>query len=578
MTSGARDVERTDAPGELRRERDRFVALAFAAADVLFELDRDGRVRFGAGAADALLGLSPEALAGRPFLDLVVAGDRPMIAAALASAAEGARVNGLTCRLDGRLGPTPPLTMLGHQVPDLDGHFFLGLRLGAAASAPPPVSVGEAVSGVAPTESGLPDARAFAELAGGSLAALAAGDGARLSLLRLADLDALRARLDDEKRRTLGAAIGGVLRASAVGGALAGEIGSETYGVIHRPGTDPAALARRIAALALEADPERRGIGVSHAVVALDGAPAEPDEAARALGYIFTRYAESEADDFPLATLAEGLEAMVQDTRGRIAGLRGVLDTGAFDLAFQPVVDLATQRPHHFEALARFRHLPPGASPYETIVFAEQTGLIPELDLAMCARVLDWLERAGRQGQRYKVAVNLSGTSMASRPFVAALHRLLRARPEAAGAVIFEITESARIRDLAAVNASVQSLRHLGHKVCLDDFGAGAAAFQYLRALEVDVVKIDGAYVRGALESEKSMAFLRAMAGLCHDLGIATVAEMVEDRHSLAFLRACGIGYGQGFLFGRPSLDIGAFEAPRPSAFGAASRRAAEGE
>src|SRR5690606_37979167 len=156
---------------------------------------------------------------------------------------------------------------------------------------------------------------------------------------------------------------------------------------------------------------------------------------------------------------------------------------------------------------------------------------------AMCGRVLDWLEHAGRQGQRYKVAVNLSGTSIASRPFVAALHRPLRSHPNAAESLIFEITESAKTRNLAAVNATIQSLRRAGHKVCLDDFGAGAAAFQYLRELEVDVVKIDGAYVRGALRTEKSMAFLRAMAGLCHDLGITTVAEMVEDRRSLQFLR-----------------------------------------
>jgi EAL domain-containing protein (putative c-di-GMP-specific phosphodiesterase class I) len=114
------------------------------------------------------------------------------------------------------------------------------------------------------------------------------------------------------------------------------------------------------------------------------------------------------------------------------------------------------------------------------------------------------------------------------------------------------------------VSHVVRGLRDAGHKVCLDDFGAGASAFHYLRALEVDVVKIDGVYVRDALKTGKGQAFLKAMTGLCNDLGIATVAEMVESTNALAFLRACGVAYGQGYLFGRPSEDIRDFSRPRP--------------
>ncbi|MFT5540251.1 MAG: EAL domain-containing protein (putative c-di-GMP-specific phosphodiesterase class I) [Alphaproteobacteria bacterium] len=186
-------------------------------------------------------------------------------------------------------------------------------------------------------------------------------------------------------------------------------------------------------------------------------------------------------------------------------------------------------------------------------------------------------DKADRRSPRYKVAVNLSGTSIASKPFVMKLHKLLAQYAGFAGSLIFEITESAKIRDLEKVNATVQSLRRAGHKVCLDDFGAGAAAFQYLRDLEVDVVKIDGAYVKGALKTEKGMAFLRAMAGLCNDLGITTIAEMVEDQQSRQFLRDCGVGYGQGYLFGRPSFDISSFEAPGPSDFAKAKKGAVGG-
>jgi EAL domain-containing protein (putative c-di-GMP-specific phosphodiesterase class I) len=151
--------------------------------------------------------------------------------------------------------------------------------------------------------------------------------------------------------------------------------------------------------------------------------------------------------------------------------------------------------------------------------------------------------------------------------FVAALHDLLKSYPAIRSRLIFEITESARVADLELADRFIQGLRGEGHKVCLDDFGAGAAAFQYLRALEVDIVKIDGQYLRGAVEGGKSRAFLKAMAGLCRDLEIEMIAEMVEDRRYLPLLEDCGIRYAQGYLFGRPEADIGHFLPPeRPRA------------
>ncbi len=561
-----------DPAGDLRHDRDRFVALAFSSADILVELDRERRIVFTAGATGALLGADARSLFRRDFTELVSAADRAMVAEALAVAATGTRINGLVCHLDGEFGKTPPLMLLGYQVPDLDGHFFLSLRLGAKD-----IGAFTGKDAAALGASGLPRAAAFADLAGRKLAELAGGEDCKLTMLRLAEIEKLRERLDAETRQNLEAAIGGAIRASAIGGELAGELSADSYGVVHREGADLGALARRIEDITRNADPEKRGIGVAQATIALE-AGGDPREAAKALTYIFTQFADADPDEFSIASLREGLAAMMTATETRISEFRTLLNDGLFGVAFQPVVDLATQRPHHFEALARFNHLPKGASPYETITFAEQTGLIRDFDLAMCARVLDWLDAAGRQGQRYKVAVNLSGTSIASKPFVMELHRMLKQYRGQSDSVIFEITESAKIKDLQTVNATVQTLRRAGHKVCLDDFGAGAAAFQYLRDLDIDVVKIDGAYVRGALETDKGKAFLRAMASLCNELGITTVAEMVEDRQSLDFLRDCGVGYGQGYLFGKPSQDISSFDAPRPSDFGAGRKRIPGGQ
>ncbi|MFT5540250.1 MAG: EAL domain-containing protein (putative c-di-GMP-specific phosphodiesterase class I) [Alphaproteobacteria bacterium] len=137
------------------------------------------------------------------------------------------------------------------------------------------------------------------------------------------------------------------------------------------------------------------------ATVALDALDGEPGQSVKALNYIFSQFAEAGPNEFSIDTLAQGLSEMANDAESRISQFQKILKNGDFAIAFQPVVDLVTQRPHHFEALVRFPHLPDGESPYETITFAEQTGMIREFDLAMCTRVLEWLVTEGSKGQGY---------------------------------------------------------------------------------------------------------------------------------------------------------------------------------
>ncbi|NQV55146.1 MAG: EAL domain-containing protein [Rhodospirillales bacterium] len=105
-------------------------------------------------------------------------------------------------------------------------------------------------------------------------------------------------------------------------------------------------------------------------------------------------------------------------------------------------------------------------------------------------------------------------------------------------------------------NRFFQTLRKDGYKVCLDDFGAGAASFQYLATLEVDVVKLDGSAIKNALVANQGRAFLTALVRMCQDIGVETVAEMIDDQEILDFVRSCGVDYVQGFFFGKPSKEI----------------------
>ncbi|MFT6580540.1 MAG: EAL domain-containing protein (putative c-di-GMP-specific phosphodiesterase class I), partial [Alphaproteobacteria bacterium] len=188
-------------------------------------------------------------------------------------------------------------------------------------------------------------------------------------------------------------------------------------------------------------------------------------------------------------------------------------------------------------------------SPYDFIVFAEEIDLITEFDLAMCRKLIAKLASQKGDETDLPVAVNISGRSINSPVFLEALYALIARHSRVKGRLMFEITESARILDLEHANEVIQDLRKRGFHVCLDDFGAGEAAFDYLRELDVDFVKIDGKYVKDATSNSRDKAFLIAMSGLCHDLGITTIAEGIENEEILDFLRGCGITYGQGYVF-----------------------------
>ena len=296
--------------------------------------------------------------------------------------------------------------------------------------------------------------------------------------------------------------------------------------------------------------------------------PPRPEvEVGKALVYTINRFCAEQGETFSIDRLSGNIEALAADALYRVRAYRDMVAEGTFETAFQPIVDVAGTATHHFEALVRFGQTKLDVSPFEFITFAEQVGLIHEFDIAMCRKVLDFLVESGAVGRHYMVAVNLSADSLANTSFMTGLSNLLSRYEAVRDQLIFEVTESVKITDLASVNAFIQSLRGKGHLVCLDDFGSGAAAFQYLRALEVDVVKIDGAYVKSACASAEGKVFLMAMTGLLRELGIATIAEMVEDDEHLAVVRDCGIGFAQGYFFGRPSTDIGAFAPPSEDAY-----------
>jgi EAL domain-containing protein (putative c-di-GMP-specific phosphodiesterase class I) len=249
---------------------------------------------------------------------------------------------------------------------------------------------------------------------------------------------------------------------------------------------------------------------------------------------------------------------LMVETTARIANLRQILDRGEFDLAHQPIVRFQTGKIHHTEALIRFRD---GGPPNQWIALAEAADIVTELDLAVCRRAIDLAEMMPPGASSF--AVNLSGRSLESGEFVAKLHNMLSRHPNLPSHVMFELTETAVVRDIEAVDHAVQGLRTLGFKVCLDDFGAVATSIHYLRSVKVDYVKIDGLFARSCLRNPNDRSILSHVIALCRGTGAGVIVEMIETAEQAEAFRALGADFAQGYFFGAPAVPRSLADANR---------------
>jgi len=546
----------------LRAERDRFVALAFCNADLLFELGASGDITFAFGATKAFTGREAGELKGARLKDFVHEADQRKLDRLLRDARAGSRIDDALITFGTPTGQSVVLNLSGFHMSDLGGHTYLSFRVKPAVT---PLADENAVR-----VEGLEvyDKNSFAEIATRALSEVnAEGEECQLTMIELGRYDELRERLTEEAQSELTATMGSLFRANSLHGDLAGQLDDNRFGVVHAMHADMAALSNEIESYAKSVDPAGAGLSVEAATIEVEPGIMSESDTAKALVYTINRFCEETSGEFTVRELSEGFSSLASETVARRNKFVEMINRGAFDVAFQPICDMQTGRPHHFEALVRFDHENFEASPFEFITFAEEVGIICDLDLAMCRKVLAWLDDINGQGYRYMAAVNISGRSLSTPKFVQNLMNLLDEFEAAREFVLFEVTESAKLTDLEEADRIIQSLRRAGHIVCLDDFGAGVSAFQYLSALHVDLVKIDGAYVVDAIDNRRGRALLKAMASMCRDLGITTVAEMIEEERVADLVRDCGIDYGQGWLYGRPSKLITSFQSPRPISF-----------
>ena len=238
-----------------------------------------------------------------------------------------------------------------------------------------------------------------------------------------------------------------------------------------------------------------------------------------------------------------------------VSRLELALDENRFVLFGQRIESIAAADANlHFEVLLRMRDVdgtlvPPGAF----LPTAERFHLATRLDRWVVRHALEAMRDATRRRIGIGLmSINLSGHSLGDRAFHRDIGDMIRRAPFDVGRICFEITETAAITHMADARSFIDDMRALGVKIALDDFGAGASSFGYLKSLPVDYLKIDGHFITNVVDDPLDNAAVRCFCEVARVVGVKTIAEFVESDAVRDELRRIGVDMAQGYLVHRP--------------------------
>lgn len=263
--------------------------------------------------------------------------------------------------------------------------------------------------------------------------------------------------------------------------------------------------------------------------------------------------------------ISEGEDREVHERQGEmrwVQRLHNALDRDRFVLFEQPIVALnAKSSGERKEILLRMwdddgeQFVPPGAF----IPAAERYGLMDKIDRWVVERLIALLKNDHTlrdAGQSYWV--NLSALSLGNTKFLSDIEQLVLSSELPLGTVNFEITETAVMNNISEARRFMESLKTLGCRFALDDFGSGMSSFGYLKNLPVDYIKIDGMFVRDIVNDEVDLIFVKSIIDIAKVMGIKTIAEYVESETIRRVVEDLGTDFGQGYAIGKPQPLKGA--------------------
>ena len=367
--------------------------------------------------------------------------------------------------------------------------------------------------------------------------------------------DSLGHRAGDRLLVEVGRRLSGTIRATDVAARQGGDEFTILLDGIHDVDEARASAARIAAALGKPIELDGRSIVVGVSIgIAMAGGPeiAADDLLAHADAAMYEAKGQGRARNavFDPSMRIRATRRLEMETE-----LRTAIDQHQFELHYQPIMDLASNRIAGFEALVRWRHPERGlVAPMDFIPLAEASGLIVPLGklitTSACRQLRVVRELAGCDG--LTMSVNVSPRQAVEPGFVAEIAAILESTGLPACALVIEITESLMLDASAASDGSLRQLRDMGVQLVVDDFGTGFSALEYFKRFAVHGLKIDRSFIAGLGRSREDTAIVTATLAFASALGLSVTAEGVETADQLQRLRDLGCMQGQGFLFSRP--------------------------
>ncbi|MGF7142593.1 diguanylate cyclase (GGDEF)-like protein/PAS domain S-box-containing protein [Anaerotaenia torta] len=228
-----------------------------------------------------------------------------------------------------------------------------------------------------------------------------------------------------------------------------------------------------------------------------------------------------------------------------------------FILYYQPQMNLQSGKITGVEALVRWLHPTDGfISPAEFIPMAEYSGQIYMLERWIVAEALKQKKRMEQMGfADIDMSINLSGKTLTSSVNFNEMEQIIAGAEVDFSRIIIEITETANISDVDIVIHHLNRLKALGIRVALDDFGTGYSSLNYLKQFPINIIKLDRSFIETIIENRVDTLLIKNILTLAQDLGFEVVAEGIETREQLEFLRKHNCGSGQGYLLSRPAPE-----------------------
>ena len=220
---------------------------------------------------------------------------------------------------------------------------------------------------------------------------------------------------------------------------------------------------------------------------------------------------------------------------------------------FQPIMHIADKSISHHEVLLRMLDDAGNIlAPHLFIPAAEQTGLIHAIDHMVLRKAIAQSAQIQHAGHPVRFSINLSAHAFHDPELLPILTEAFHHYGADPSNFMFEITETAALEDLYAAKELMETIKQLGCSFTLDDFGVGFSSFYYIRQLPIDIVKIDGSFIRNLGNSPDDQILVKALCEVAKGFGKKTTAEFVESEATLSILESMNVDYAQGFLIGVP--------------------------